>query len=175
MTNTATGIIRALNSGVKHLAVRRFTLKYPEEKLKFSGDGYQFDPSTGVGIAGLKGRHMLFHDHCTGCQLCSIACEGVAEAIAMVKVPEEQKQNKKSIMPQIDYGKCVFCGLCVDACPVLRPVHDQRLRALLVHEGGAHIHAGPAPGKAGDLAGQRDPDNRQGCHPWLTRSSSGSR
>ena len=23
----------------------------------------------------------------------------------------------KSIMPQIDYGKCVFCGLCVDACP----------------------------------------------------------
>ena len=50
-------------------------------------------------------------------QLCSIACEGVAEAIGMVKVPEEWKQNKKSIMPQIDYGKCVFCGLCVDACP----------------------------------------------------------
>ena len=80
---TATGIIRALNSGIKHMAMKRFTLRYPEEKLKFVGDGYQFDPSTGVGIAGLKGRHMLFHDHCTGCQLCSIACEGVAEAIAM--------------------------------------------------------------------------------------------
>ncbi len=64
---TATGIIRALNSGIKHLAIKRFTLRYPEEKLKFVGDGYQFDPSTGVGIAGLKGRHMLFHDHCTGC------------------------------------------------------------------------------------------------------------
>ena len=114
---TATGIIRALNSGIKHLAIKRFTLRYPEEKLKFVGDGYQFDPSTGVGIAGLKGRHLLFHDHCTGCQLCSIACEGVAEAIAMVKVPNQWKQNKKSIMPQIDYGKCVFCGLCVDACP----------------------------------------------------------
>ncbi len=99
---TATGIIRALNSGIKHIAMKRFTLRYPEEKLKFVGDGYQFDPSTGVGIAGLKGRHMLFHDHCTGCQLCSIACEGVAEAIAMVKVPEEHKQNKKSIMPQIE-------------------------------------------------------------------------
>ena len=55
MTNTATGIVRALNSGIKHIATKRFTLRYPEEKLKFVGDGYQFDPSTGVGIAGLKG------------------------------------------------------------------------------------------------------------------------
>jgi NADH-quinone oxidoreductase subunit I len=114
---SAGGIIRALNSGVKHLAVKRFTLRYPEEKLKFIGDGFQFDPQTGVGIAGLKGRHILFHDKCTGCQLCAIACEGIAEAIAMVKVNETWKHNKKSIMPQIDYGKCVFCGLCVDACP----------------------------------------------------------
>jgi len=56
---TATGIIRALNSGIKHLAIKRFTLRYPEEKLKFVGDGYQFDPSTGVGIAGLKGYEMI--------------------------------------------------------------------------------------------------------------------
>jgi len=114
---SAGGIIRALNSGVKHLAVKRFTLRYPEEKLKFVGDGFQFDPQTGVGIAGLKGRHILFHDKCTGCQLCAIACEGIAEAISMVKVNETRKHNKKAIMPQIDYGKCVFCGLCVDACP----------------------------------------------------------
>ena len=45
---TATGIIKALNSGVKHLAVKRFTLRYPEQKLKFVGDGYQFDPSSGA-------------------------------------------------------------------------------------------------------------------------------
>ncbi|TLX93204.1 MAG: 4Fe-4S dicluster domain-containing protein, partial [Thaumarchaeota archaeon] len=63
------------------------------------------------------GRHILYHEHCTGCQLCAVACEGIAEAIGMVKVNETWKQNKKAIMPQIDYGKCVFCGLCVDACP----------------------------------------------------------
>ena len=37
---TATGIIKALNSGIKHIAIKRFTLRYPEEKLKFVGDGY---------------------------------------------------------------------------------------------------------------------------------------
>ena len=50
-------------------------------------------------------------------ELCAIACEGIAEAIGMVKVEEQWKHNKKAIMPQIDYGKCVFCALCVDACP----------------------------------------------------------
>ncbi|MEM1584522.1 MAG: 4Fe-4S binding protein [Nitrososphaerota archaeon] len=29
----------------------------------------------------------------------------------------EFKQNKRSIFPAIDYGRCVFCGFCVDACP----------------------------------------------------------
>ena len=117
MTNSAGGFIKAIESGSKHLLIKRFTLRYPEKKLKFVGDGYQFDPKRGVGIAGSRGRHILFHDKCTGCQLCAIACEGIAEAIGMVKVNEQWKHNKKSIMPQIDYGKCVFCGLCVDACP----------------------------------------------------------
>jgi len=114
---TAAGFIKAIESGSKHLLIKRFTLRYPEQKLKFVGDGYQFDPKRAVGIAGLRGRHILNHDKCTGCQLCAITCEGIAEAIGMVKVDEQWKHNKKGIMPQIDYGKCVFCGLCVDACP----------------------------------------------------------
>src|ERR671915_2185191 len=111
---TAGGFIKSIESGSKHLVIKRFTLRYPEQKLKFVGDGYQFDPKRGVGIAGYRGRHILMHDKCTGCQLCAIACEGIAEAIGMVKVDEQWKQNKKGIMPQIDYGKCVFCGFCVD-------------------------------------------------------------
>ncbi len=42
--NTASGFIKALESGTKHLFIKRFTLRYPEQKLKFDGDGYQFDP-----------------------------------------------------------------------------------------------------------------------------------
>ena len=41
---TASGIIKALNSGIKHIATKRFTFRYPEQKLKFVGDGYQYDP-----------------------------------------------------------------------------------------------------------------------------------
>ncbi|MGI0043730.1 MAG: NADH-quinone oxidoreductase subunit I, partial [Nitrososphaeraceae archaeon] len=78
--NTASGFIKTIESGSKHLLIKRFTFRYPEEKLKFVGDGYQFDPKRGVGIAGYRGRHILFHDKCTGCQLCAIACEGIAEA-----------------------------------------------------------------------------------------------
>ena len=43
---TASGIIKALNSGVKHIATKRFTFRYPEQKLKFVGDGYQYDPDS---------------------------------------------------------------------------------------------------------------------------------
>jgi len=77
MTNSAGGFIKAIESGSKHLLMKRFTLRYPEKKLKFVGDGYQYDPKRGVGIAGSRGRHILFHDKCTGCQLCAIACEGI--------------------------------------------------------------------------------------------------
>ncbi|HYZ59776.1 MAG TPA: hypothetical protein VE544_08970, partial [Nitrososphaeraceae archaeon] len=51
-TNSASGFIKAIESGSKHLIIKRFTLRYPEQKLKLTGDGYQFDPKRGVGIAG---------------------------------------------------------------------------------------------------------------------------
>ena len=46
-----------------------------------------------------------------------IACEGIAETIGMVKVDEQWKHNKKGIMPQIDYGKCVFLAFVLMHAP----------------------------------------------------------
>jgi NADH-quinone oxidoreductase subunit I len=40
---TATDFIEAIESGSKHLVIKRFTLRYPEQKLKLVGDGYQFE------------------------------------------------------------------------------------------------------------------------------------
>ena len=43
--------------------------------------------------------------------------DGVAVAIEMQVVPLNRPHNKKNIWPAVDFGRCVFCGLCVDACP----------------------------------------------------------
>jgi NADH-quinone oxidoreductase subunit I len=84
----------AMWSGLRHAARPRKTLRYPEQKLDLEGPGYKYDPKKGVGLPGFKGRHILYLDKCTGCQLCAIACDGVAVAIDMQFVKKTMPQNK---------------------------------------------------------------------------------
>lgn len=129
--SSAKGILIATWSGIRHLFRPRMTLRYPDQKLDLQGaeypvdsrreaglpPGYKFDPRLGVGIPGFKGRHLLREDKCTGCQLCAITCDGIAVAIEMQTMARNKPQNKKDSWPAVDYGRCVFCGLCCDACP----------------------------------------------------------
>lgn len=108
------GVFVATWTGLRHLFHPRMTLKYPEQKLDLEGPGYRYDAKQGVGLPGFKGRHILYFEKCTGCQLCAIACDGVAVAIDMQKVPKGKPHNKKDIWPAVDYGRCVYCGLCID-------------------------------------------------------------
>ncbi len=94
-------------SGVRHFFRPRLTLKYPDQKLDLQGPGYQFDAKAGVGRPGFKGRHLLLEDKCTGCQLCAIACDGIAVAIEMQELDLKRPHNKKDIWPAVDYGRCV--------------------------------------------------------------------
>lgn len=115
------GVFVATWSGLRHLTHPRMTLRYPEQKLDLEGSeypitprrpaglppGYKYDPKEGVGLPGFKGRHILLFDKCTGCDLCAIACDGVAVAIEMQHIPKGLKQNRREIWPAVDYGRCV--------------------------------------------------------------------
>ena len=63
--------------------------------------------------AAYRGFHQNETELCTGCGLCARVC--MNEAIQMVAV-DEKKAGDKGVRPRIDYGRCCWCALCVDAC-----------------------------------------------------------
>ncbi|MEM2095007.1 MAG: 4Fe-4S binding protein [Candidatus Caldarchaeum sp.] len=78
-------IVKPFIVAVKHLFSTPVTVKYPYEKIvNTTGEYYRYDPKAGIAYPGFKGRHILYLDKCTGCSLCDIACQNIAEAIIMV-------------------------------------------------------------------------------------------
>lgn len=130
------GVIVATWSGVRHLSHPRMTLRYPEQKLDLEGPGYQFDAKKGVGLPGFKGRHILYMDKCTGCQLCAIACDGIAVAIEMQHVQKGKPQNKKEIWPAVDYGRCLPPWTPILTLDGVKPISEVKVgERVLTHRG----------------------------------------
>lgn len=78
-------ILSPLYQGVIHVFKPPLTIKYPYAKPQNIPEEYfRYDPKLGVALPGYKGRHILYLDKCTGCNLCDIACLNIAEAITMV-------------------------------------------------------------------------------------------
>ncbi len=65
-----------------------------------------------------RGFHLNDWELCIGCSTCQKVCDNAA--ITMVKIPglrEDPLQGVRNERPAIDYGRCCWCGLCVDICP----------------------------------------------------------
>lgn len=65
-----------------------------------------------------RGFHLNDWEKCIGCSTCQKVCDNAA--ITMVKIPSLPDDPVKGIRnerPAIDYGRCCWCGLCVDLCP----------------------------------------------------------
>ncbi len=68
--------------------------------------------------ANYRGFHLNDWEKCVGCSTCQKVCDNAA--ISMVKIPGLPADPVKGIRderPAIDYGRCCWCGLCVDICP----------------------------------------------------------
>jgi glutamate synthase (NADPH/NADH) small chain len=67
------------------------------------------------GAPRYRGFHQNDMDKCIGCGTCETICQNAS--IDMVPVEGiETKSGDSGLRPLIDYGRCCWCGLCVDIC-----------------------------------------------------------
>ena len=58
-----------------------------------------------------RGRHIHVRETCTSCMQCVRACPVVA-----IKIDKSDKKFEKDCALYFDYTRCIFCGLCTQAC-----------------------------------------------------------
>ncbi len=88
-------------TALKNLAKKPETVRYPKES-KDTAIRY-------------RGFHTNDLEACIGCSTCQEVC--VNDAITMVPLEDVPSgEGQRDERPQIDYGRCCWCALCVDAC-----------------------------------------------------------
>ena len=96
------GIAKGLSVTLRHLLRRPVTTQYPEQRL--------------VTSRRIRGNELIWDKNkCTGCATCAKTCpQGVIQIVTSVSAEENKYKVEKF---EVDMGYCIFCGLCVEACP----------------------------------------------------------
>ncbi|MBI2846309.1 MAG: NADH-quinone oxidoreductase subunit I [Chloroflexi bacterium] len=99
------GIAKGMLVTIKHLFRRTFTVQYPEERLKV--------------YPRYRGQEFVWYEErCTGCATCAKYCPlGIIKIVTHpVGNPAEGFDYYVDVF-DIEIARCMFCGLCVEACP----------------------------------------------------------
>ncbi len=87
---------------IKHFFGKKETFCYPEEKLPMA--------------EGFRGGDLTMDWRvCIGCQMCAMACPNKALDLTVVTDAKKKRHMKYYIHKT---GRCLFCNLCVEVCPV---------------------------------------------------------
>jgi formate hydrogenlyase subunit 6/NADH:ubiquinone oxidoreductase subunit I len=104
--STAAGtILEGMAVTFSHLFREPITIQYPDKTDR---------PVSEMLPPRYRGLLEVQMDICTGCKRCERACPIEVIVIDLAKNAETKKQEMTRF--DIDMGKCMFCGLCVEAC-----------------------------------------------------------
>lgn len=94
------GIARGMAITLRHVFAKPFTVQYPEERR--------------VVPARARTNLMWFEERCTGCSTCAQACP---DGCILVQTSPAEDRSLNVDRYEIDFRLCMYCGLCVEACP----------------------------------------------------------
>ena len=100
------GILRGLGVTLRNLVRRPFTIQYPEARIpqhpRFRGQEFTW-----------------YEQRCTGCASCAKYCPlGIIRIVTDPDGGNEQDGGSYKVdVFDIDQARCMYCGLCVEACP----------------------------------------------------------
>ena len=99
------GIIEAMRVTLRTMLSKSVTIKYPEERIEL--------PERTRGVIA------LLEENCTVCMLCSKECPCWCIYIEGHKVTKPGKRKPLNELDRfaIDFGLCMYCGICVEVCP----------------------------------------------------------